>query len=80
MDMPSAEVLIDSELVRRLLLDQHPELAGGELVEDRKNGREKVTYPHESLSEVLSDTYGVIVYQEQVMLISSIIGGFTVRF
>ena len=44
---------------------------------NRKNGREKITYPHESLKEVLEDTYGVIVYQEQVMLISRIIGGFT---
>ncbi len=44
---------------------------------NRKNGREKVSYPHEDLREILQDTYGVIVYQEQVMLISRIIGGFT---
>ncbi len=44
---------------------------------NRKNGREKVTYPDPALQDVLQDTYGVIVYQEQVMLISRIIGGFT---
>jgi len=35
----------------------------------RKNGIEKITYYHESLQEILSDTYGVIVYQEQVISI-----------
>jgi len=44
---------------------------------NRKNGKEKVVYPHNDLEHVLSDTYGVFVYQEQVMLISRIIGGFT---
>ena len=43
---------------------------------NRKKGREKVIYPHKNLEEVLSDTYGVIVYQEQVMQISRVIGGF----
>jgi len=33
----------------------------------RKNGLEKITYYHESLKDILSDTYGVIVYQEQVI-------------
>ncbi|MBX7057230.1 MAG: DNA polymerase III subunit alpha [Leptospirales bacterium] len=44
---------------------------------NRKKGREKVDYPHADLRECLEDTYGVIVYQEQVMQISRIIGGFT---
>lgn len=44
---------------------------------NRKKGREKVVYPHKNLEPVLSDTYGVIVYQEQVMQISRIIGGFS---
>ena len=34
---------------------------------DRKHGREKVEYPHPILEEILSETYGVIIYQEQVM-------------
>lgn len=45
---------------------------------DRKNGKKKVIYPHDSLSQVLNETYGVIVYQEQVMGISRIMGGFSV--
>lgn len=44
---------------------------------NRKKGREKVEVPHADLHECLEDTYGVIVYQEQVMQISRIIGGFT---
>ena len=44
---------------------------------DSKNGRTPITYPHPSLEEVLKPTYGVIVYQEQVMMVAQIIGGFT---
>ncbi len=44
---------------------------------NRKHGREKVTYPHPKLEPVLKDTYGVIVYQEQVMQISQILGGYS---
>jgi DNA polymerase-3 subunit alpha len=44
---------------------------------NRKHGREKVSYPHPLLETVLKDTYGVIVYQEQVMQISQILGGYT---
>jgi DNA polymerase III subunit alpha len=44
---------------------------------DRKHGRDKVTYPHPALEPVLNDTYGVIVYQEQVMQISQVLGGYS---
>ncbi|MBN1897569.1 MAG: DNA polymerase III subunit alpha [Spirochaetes bacterium] len=43
----------------------------------RKNGFETVQYIHPSLKTVLEETQGVIVYQEQVMKISQIIGGFS---
>lgn len=43
----------------------------------RKNGGEKITYPHPALEPILSETYGVIVYQEQVMKIASEIAGFS---
>src|SRR6478609_3454677 len=43
----------------------------------RKLGQEKVTYPHESLKEVLEPTYGVITYQEQVMRIANVLAGFS---
>ncbi len=44
---------------------------------DRKHGRAKVDYFHPDLEDTLKNTYGVIVYQEQVMLISQIIGGYS---
>jgi DNA polymerase-3 subunit alpha len=44
---------------------------------DRKHGRDKVTYPHEKLQPILEDTYGVIVYQEQVMQISQVLAGYS---
>ena len=52
----------------------------GGMVDDfveRKHGRKKVEYPHPSLENILRDTYGVIVYQEQVMQISSALAGYS---
>jgi DNA polymerase-3 subunit alpha len=43
----------------------------------RKTGKLAVTYPHPSLETILKPTYGVIVYQEQVMRIASELAGFT---
>ncbi len=43
----------------------------------RKHGHEKVEYDFPSLKEILSETYGVIVYQEQVMKIANILAGFS---
>ncbi|SFJ65015.1 DNA polymerase-3 subunit alpha [Paenibacillus sp. UNC496MF] len=43
----------------------------------RKWGQERVTYPFPQLQEVLEGTYGVWVYQEQIMKASVIMGGFT---
>lgn len=45
----------------------------------RKHGEEAVTYPHESLRDLLEETYGCIVYQEQVMLISSTLANFSLN-
>ncbi|KRA21222.1 MULTISPECIES: DNA polymerase III subunit alpha [unclassified Lysobacter] len=44
---------------------------------DRKHGNTEVSYPHASLEPVLSPTYGVIVYQEQVMQIAQVLAGYT---
>ncbi|MDE6623492.1 MAG: DNA polymerase III subunit alpha [Alistipes sp.] len=43
----------------------------------RKQGTEPVTYPIADMEEYLSDTYGITVYQEQVMLLSQKLAGFT---
>ena len=42
----------------------------------RKNGA-KVTYPHPSIEEILSPTYGIIVYQEQIMRIANVFAGYS---
>lgn len=44
---------------------------------DRKNGLDAVAYDHPDLEPILGDTYGVIVYQEQVMRIATDLAGFT---
>ena len=44
---------------------------------DRKHGRERVDYPHPVLEEVLKETYGLYIYQEQVMSISRELCGFS---
>ncbi len=44
---------------------------------DRKHGIEDVEYPHEMLKPVLSPTYGIPVYQEQVMQIARVMGGYS---
>lgn len=43
----------------------------------RRHGEEEVTYLHPSLEPVLRETYGVILYQEQVLAISHALAGFT---
>jgi len=44
---------------------------------NRKHGRAEVSYPHPDLEEVLKPTYGVIVYQEQVMQIAQVLAGYS---
>ena len=44
---------------------------------ERKHGRREVVYAHPSLEDVLKPTYGVIVYQEQVMQIAQVLAGYT---
>jgi len=43
----------------------------------RKHGEEEIKYPHPLLESVLKETYGVIVYQEQVMEIAKILAGYS---
>ena len=44
---------------------------------NRKHGREKITYDHPWLENILSETYGIMVYQEQVMQIASTLANFS---
>jgi len=53
---------------------------GSGMVDDfieRRHGRKKTTYAFPELEPILGETYGVIVYQEQVMRIASVIGGYS---
>ena len=43
----------------------------------RKHGREPVVYPHPLVADVLEETYGIMVYQEQVMQTAQILGGYS---
>jgi DNA polymerase-3 subunit alpha len=44
---------------------------------DRKHGRARIEYPHPALTPILKPTYGVILYQEQVMQIAQVLSGYT---
>ncbi len=50
-----------------------------EMFTRRKHGEEPIRYPHPSIEAILRDTYGCIVYQEQVMLISNALGSFSLN-
>ena len=43
----------------------------------RKNGAESIEYPHPKLEEILAETYGVFVYQEQVMQAAQVLAGYS---
>ncbi len=44
---------------------------------NRKHGKEKVDYPHEMLKDILAETHGIMVYQEQIMQVAQRMGGFS---
>jgi len=46
---------------------------------DRKNGRKPVAYDHPDLEEILAETYGLMVYQEQLMRVSQKLAGYTLE-
>jgi DNA polymerase III subunit alpha len=45
----------------------------------RKHGKEPITYPHPLLAPVLKETYGVTIYQEQVMQIAQVLAGYSLE-
>lgn len=68
------------EDIAALLALYRPGPLGSGMIEDfinRKKGIVKIRYPHPQLESILKETYGVIVYQEQVMKIASELAGFT---
>lgn len=68
------------EDISSVLALYRPGPLGSGMVNDfvrRKRGEEPIEYPHPLLEPILKDTYGVIVYQEQVMQIANVMAGFT---
>ena len=79
------------ELIRRLAPDRFEEIVAllalyrpgplkGGMVDDfveRKHGRQQISYFDPRLEEVLKETFGIIVYQEQVMKAAQVLAGFT---
>ena len=79
------------DLIQRLQPDQFEEIVAlvalfrpgplqSGMVDDfinRKHGRARIKYPHPSLEPILKPTYGVILYQEQVMQIAQVLSGYT---
>ncbi|MCS5708371.1 DNA polymerase III subunit alpha [Candidatus Berkiella cookevillensis] len=79
------------ELIKRLSPDQFEEIIAlvalfrpgplqSGMVDDfinRKHGRAEVVYPHEKIAPILKPTYGVILYQEQVMQIAQVLAGYS---
>lgn len=67
------------DIIAMVALYRPGPLEGG-MVNDfikRKHGETKVEYPHPMLEPVLAETYGVMVYQEQIMQVASTMAGFT---
>jgi len=79
------------DLIRRLVPDSFAEIVAlvalfrpgplesgmvGDYI-DRKHGRSRVLYPHPKLEPILRPTYGVILYQEQVMQIAQVLAGYS---
>ena len=44
---------------------------------NRKHGREEVAYPHDDLLDILEPTFGIMIYQEQIMMVAQRMGGYT---
>ncbi|NOY83539.1 MAG: DNA polymerase III subunit alpha [Nitrospirae bacterium] len=66
--------------VTAILALYRPGPIGSGMVDDfikRKQGKKKIKYDHPKLADILKETYGVIVYQEQVMKIANVMAGFS---
>ena len=45
--------------------------------QDRANGMKPVTYPHPALENILKNTYGIAIYQESIMQMTQVLGGYS---
>jgi len=77
--LPKMQPTEFAHLIAAVALYRPGPIDGGMLEDfiERMHGRQPITYPHPDLEEELEETYGVVVYQEQVMHIAQIIAGYT---
>ena len=66
-----------SDLVAAIALFRPGPMDNIDLYIKNKKNPERIRYPHESLKDILKETYGIIVYQEQIMQILQLMGGYT---
>ena len=73
------KIKVDSfnDLISLLALDRPGAINNVDLYAMRKDGKEKITYIHNDLEGILKDTYGIILYQEQIMQIASLMASFS---
>ena len=66
-----------NDLVASLALGRPGALEEADEYIARKNGKKEITYIHKDLEPILKDTYGIILYQEQIIAILGKIGGYS---
>ena len=72
--MMNARTLEEMAIALAIIRPGAAEYGSKELFVKRLRGKEKLTYPHDSLEPILRDTRGVCIYQEQVMQIAQAVG------
>jgi DNA polymerase III subunit alpha len=70
------KVLNDITLALSLIRPGASESGMKKIFLDRFHGKENIKYPHQKLAQILKETFGVFIYQEQVILAAQVIGGF----
>jgi len=65
------------DIISALALFRPGPMANIPMFAARKNGQQAISYDHPSLEGILKNTYGIIVYQEQIMQIASLVAGYS---
>lgn len=65
------------DIISALALFRPGPMANIPMFAARKNGEQSISYDHPSLENILKNTYGIIVYQEQIMQIASLVAGYS---
>jgi len=65
------------DIISALALFRPGPMANIPMFAARKNGQQAISYDHPNLEKILKNTYGIIVYQEQIMQIASLVAGYS---